>query len=241
MCAIHKAAVRPATVQNDLRRSFLPAAPIGSQWTLFCSTGIVPGKAGNGSAGGFVNSAGKYHVPDKIRYHNIYVNLYSSLQRDVNKPLKFFITSFLADPGLLLANGDACLLNPLLGLLRAEKLALFCVSAISVVTSSCLSFLVCDDLFWFSDECLRFFMWLFSLFSLCSCKGALAAFERGIHTFDVATRMANKVYKYLQKSLFITKLSRSWIPVTKNMAANSMHLEPSIHRTTRKYFVLRSY
>ena len=157
----------------------------------------------------------KYHVPDKIRYHNIYVDLYSSLQRDVNKPLKFFITSFLADPGLLLANGDACLLNPLLGLLRAEKLALFCVSAISVVTSSCLSFLVCDDLFWFSDECLRFFMWLFSLFSLCSCKGALAAFERGIHTFDLATRMANKVSKYLQKSLFITKLSRSWIPVTK--------------------------
>ena len=50
--AIHKAAV-----QNDLRRSFLPAAPIDSQWTLFCSTGIVPGKAGNGSAGGFVISA----------------------------------------------------------------------------------------------------------------------------------------------------------------------------------------
>ena len=55
--AIHKATVRPAAVQNDLRRSFLPAAPIDSQWTFFCSTGIVPGKAGNGSAGGFVNSA----------------------------------------------------------------------------------------------------------------------------------------------------------------------------------------
>ena len=55
--AIHKAAVRPAAIQNDLRRSFLLAAPIDSQWTLFCSTGIVPGKAGNGSADGFVNSA----------------------------------------------------------------------------------------------------------------------------------------------------------------------------------------
>ena len=42
--AIHKAVVRPAAVQNDLRRSFLPAAPIDSQWTLFCSTGIIPGK-----------------------------------------------------------------------------------------------------------------------------------------------------------------------------------------------------
>ena len=39
---IHKAAVQPAAVQNNLRRSFLPAAPIGSQWTLFCPTGIVP-------------------------------------------------------------------------------------------------------------------------------------------------------------------------------------------------------
>ena len=39
---IHKAAVRLAAVQNDLRRSFLPEAPIGSQWTLFCPTGIVP-------------------------------------------------------------------------------------------------------------------------------------------------------------------------------------------------------
>ena len=55
--AIHKVAVRPAAVQNDLRRSFLLAAPIDSQLTFFCSTGIVPGKAGNGSAGGFVNSA----------------------------------------------------------------------------------------------------------------------------------------------------------------------------------------
>ena len=42
--AIHKAAIQPAAVQNDLRRSFLPAAPIDSQWTLFCSTGIIPGK-----------------------------------------------------------------------------------------------------------------------------------------------------------------------------------------------------
>ena len=58
--AIHKAAVRPAAVQNDLRRSFLPAAPIDSQWTLFCSTGIVPGKARNGSASSFVNRAVSY-------------------------------------------------------------------------------------------------------------------------------------------------------------------------------------
>ena len=42
--AIHKAAIRPTAVQNDLRWSFLPAAPIDSQWTLFCSTGIIPGK-----------------------------------------------------------------------------------------------------------------------------------------------------------------------------------------------------
>ncbi len=50
----------------------------------------------------------------------------------VFKPLKFFITSFFADPGLLFAKGDACLLKPLLGgLFKAEKLALFCVSAIS--------------------------------------------------------------------------------------------------------------
>ena len=42
--AIQKAAVRPAAVQNDLWRSFLPAAPIDSQWTIFCSTGIIPGK-----------------------------------------------------------------------------------------------------------------------------------------------------------------------------------------------------
>ena len=26
------------------QRSFLPAAPIDTQWTLFCSTGIIPGK-----------------------------------------------------------------------------------------------------------------------------------------------------------------------------------------------------
>ena len=42
--AIHKAAVQPAAVQNGLWRSFLLAAPIDSQWTLFSSTGIIPGK-----------------------------------------------------------------------------------------------------------------------------------------------------------------------------------------------------
>ena len=42
--AIHKAAVQPATIQNGLWRSFLPVAPIDSQWTLFCSTGIIPVK-----------------------------------------------------------------------------------------------------------------------------------------------------------------------------------------------------
>ena len=42
--AIHKAAVWPATIQNNLRRLFLLVAPIDSQWTLLCSTGIIPGK-----------------------------------------------------------------------------------------------------------------------------------------------------------------------------------------------------
>ena len=52
-------------------------------------------------------------------------------------PLKFLMTSFLADPGLLLANGDAFLLNPLLGLVSAEKFAFFCcVSVIFDVVSS---------------------------------------------------------------------------------------------------------
>ena len=32
------------TPRNNPQRPFLPVAPIESQWTLFCSTGIVPGK-----------------------------------------------------------------------------------------------------------------------------------------------------------------------------------------------------
>ena len=47
--AIHKAAGSLVTghsqktaCRNTPQRWFLPAAPIDSQWTLFCSTGIVP-------------------------------------------------------------------------------------------------------------------------------------------------------------------------------------------------------
>ena len=85
--AIHKAAVWPATVQNDLRRSFLLVAPIDSQWTLFCSTGIVPGKAGNGSAGSFVNRAVKNTLCQLIGTSLIksrtflYLNLISSIEQ----------------------------------------------------------------------------------------------------------------------------------------------------------------
>ena len=85
--AIHKAAVRSAAIQNNLRRSFLLAAPIDSQWTLFCSTGIVPGKAGNGSASGFVNITVKpifclnfwefvIHNTQKIILHELTFNPY---------------------------------------------------------------------------------------------------------------------------------------------------------------------
>ena len=55
-------------------------------------------------------------------------------------PLKFLITNFLAAPGLLFNSGEACLFRPLLGLVRAEKLALFWDSVIVMVESS-LSFL----------------------------------------------------------------------------------------------------
>ena len=52
-------------------------------------------------------------------------------------PLKFFMTSFLVVPGLLLASGDACLLIPFVpGLDKAEKFALFCESVISVFSQS---------------------------------------------------------------------------------------------------------
>ena len=42
--AIHKAAVQPAAVQNGVWGTFCTAAPTDSQWTLFCPTGIIPGK-----------------------------------------------------------------------------------------------------------------------------------------------------------------------------------------------------
>ena len=49
------------TIQNSLWRSFLPAAPIHTQWDIFqWNDGMVEqyqAKPGNREAGGFVNSA----------------------------------------------------------------------------------------------------------------------------------------------------------------------------------------
>ena len=56
---IHKATVQPAAIENNLWRSFLPVAPNDSQWTLFCSTGIIRGTAVNRETTGFVSSAVK--------------------------------------------------------------------------------------------------------------------------------------------------------------------------------------
>lgn len=100
----------------------------------------------------------------------------------INLPFKFFITSFLVVPGLLLLRGDACLCTPLLpGLGNAEKLARFCESVI-VGESSVLLFV---RLFTDETESLNLlFFWIVSSSFRCgSCRTRLFAFERGIHLF----------------------------------------------------------
>ena len=92
-------------------------------------------------------------------------------------PLKFFMTSFFVVPGLLLANGEACLLIPFVpGLDNAEKFALFCESVISAVFSQSL-ILLCK----MESLSLRF-LWLFSSSFFCwSWRTRLLALERGMH------------------------------------------------------------
>ena len=87
------------------------------------------------------------------------------------------MTSFFVVPGLLLANGEACLLIPFVpGLDNAEKFALFCESVISAVFSQSL-ILLCK----MESLSLRF-LWLFSSSFFCwSWRTRLLALERGMH------------------------------------------------------------
>ena len=55
--AIHKAAVRPATIQNVVWRAFQPPAPFTAYGDFRNCTRQNHGMAGNREAGGFVNSA----------------------------------------------------------------------------------------------------------------------------------------------------------------------------------------
>ena len=98
--AFHKAARSLVTGRsqktagwNAPKRWFPPAAPIDSQWTLLCSTGIVPVEIMEWpAAGGFVNSAVRSAVtvvPRTVRvtvdshclshYHSLVVNTYRQM------------------------------------------------------------------------------------------------------------------------------------------------------------------
>ena len=105
-------------------------------------------------------------------------------------PLKFFITSFLAAAGLLFNSGEECLLNPFVGVFRAEKLARFWASVISGVSGLRFLFWCCTLVgeVWQLSLSFRFLWFAFSSQADWSDSGGLWPLERGIHSFIKATQ-----------------------------------------------------
>lgn len=78
----------------------------------------------------------RYYDDSKKIYSKISKNngcVYIHVLQKTVLPRKFFITSFLAEPGLLFCRGEC--LYPLFGGVNSEKLAFFCESVMSSVYS----------------------------------------------------------------------------------------------------------